>query len=129
MMKNTRFSLALFSLPLSLGSLGALHTAAAHAEAGSPSAYSKPSPLAVAGKTEKAEKAEKSEKIAEANAQRELRRIELRAALLANKKKSDDATRASMRDYHLNAQELAEMRQQLSQQLRQTRIEGDRTKP
>jgi hypothetical protein len=122
-MKNTRFSLALFWLPLSLGLLAVLVAATARAEPGSPGAFIKPgqpTPPGVTGKTEK---------ISDAKAQREQRRIELRAALLANKKKTDEATRAALRDYHLNAQELAEMRQQLGQQLRHARIEGERGKP
>ena len=122
-MKKTRFSLALFSLAFPMGMLGVLHAAPARAEAGGPSAYSKPgqpTPPGVSGKTEK---------IAEANAQREQRRIELRAALLANKKKTDEAARVALSEYHLNAQELADMRQQLSQQLRQARIGGEHVKP
>ena len=119
-MKNTRFSLALFPLSLLLATLGLLHTPKAQAEASGQITYGKPSPPGVSGK---------AEKITDVNAQREQRRIELRAALLANKKKSDEATLAAMRDYHLNAQELAQMRQQLSQQLRPARIEGERVKP
>ena len=122
-MKNTRFSQALFSLSLSLAILGFLPAAAAQAEAGGQSTNSKPgqpSPPGMSGK---------AEKITDANAQREQRRIELRAALLANKKKTDEAAQAALMEYHLNAQELAEMRQQLSQQLRQTRIGGERVKP
>ena len=122
-MKNIRFSPALFSLSLSLAVLGFFLAARAHAEAGSQTIYSKPgqpSPVGVSGKVENT---------TDTTAQREQRRIELRAALLANKKKSDEATRAAMRDYHLNAQELAQMRQQLSQQLRPARIDGERAKP
>ena len=122
-MKNTRVSQALFSLSLSLAMLGFLPAAAAQAEAGGQSTNSKPgqpSPPGMSGK---------SEKNTDANAQREQRRIELRAALLANKKKTDEAAQAALMEYHLNAQELAEMRQQLSQQLRQTRIGGERVKP
>ena len=125
-MTNTRFSVALYWLPLSLGMLGILHGAAAHAEAGGQSAYSKPGQPSTVGASGASGT---TEKIAEANAQREQRRIELRAALLANKKKTDDAARVALSEYHLNAQELAGMRQQLSQQLRQERIGGENVKP
>jgi hypothetical protein len=122
-MKNTRFSLALFSLSWSLALLGLLHAATAQAEISGQTTYSKPgqpSPPGVPGK---------AERMADAKAQSEQRRVALRAALLADRKKTDEATRVAMRDYHLSAQELAAMRQQLGQQLRHARIEGERVKP
>lgn len=74
------------------------------------------------------------ERSTDSQAMQEQRRMELRAALRANKRKLDEAASASaaaaaLTEYHLSAQERAEMRQQLGQQLRPVRVDSDRAKP
>lgn len=85
------------------------------------------------------------EKVADSRAVQEQRRAELRAALRAHKRKSDEAAQAAqaasaaasaaqaaqatLTDRYLNAQQRAEMRQQLGQQVRQQRADSESTKP
>ena len=85
------------------------------------------------------------EKVADSRAVQEQRRAELRAALRAHKRKSDEtaqaaqaasaaasaaqAAQATLTDRYLNAQQRAEMRQQLGQQVRQQRADSESTKP
>ena len=82
-----------------------------------------------------------SEKMTESKAMQEQRRVELRAALRAHKRKSDEAAQAAsaasaasadaavLMARHLNARQRAEMRQQLADQWRQQRFDYVNTKP